>query len=456
MFQVEQKEAAEGIGSLYSELSIYKCGAKNIFMFSGFVQETNEIPNIQIGEVIAHGSTATVRKGRSASGGEYAVKIIFADNLIRRQEAKKEAAIHKALIHQHIIKLQSVHFTKTHAYLIMDYACKNELFMYIDPGSGLYEDISHLYLKQLYSVLKFMHSRGICHRDIKPENILLDKNYNLLVTDFGCSTVYRDATGRRALTKKCGSPNYMAPEILCSDYDGELVDVWSFGVVALVLLTGIVPWETPSPKDKNFERFRHSKFRDYSPFNLLSKEKLEMVERCLEIKAEKRARVNKLSENTWLNSPNIYMGPGGLIRNPALVASKLAPPELPAFSQPEMCISPVGRDSSSQPVFPSYDTFPIATRIYSCASPGISMKVLCMSMLDVLIPYKASDHTISFNTVDSCKNLISGEIYLRKNKAETLIIFQRIRGDCLEYKKMFNAIKDRFMINANGYTAAKQ
>lgn len=425
-------------------------------MFGGFVQETNEIPNIQIGEVIAHGSTATVRKGKSASGGEYAIKIIFADNLIRRQEAKKEAAIHKALVHQHIVKLQNVHFTKTHAYLIMDYACKNELFMYIDPGSGLSEDIAHLYLKQLQSVMRFMHSRGICHRDIKPENILLDKNYNLLVTDFGCSTLYRDSTGKRPLTKQCGSSNYMAPEILYGEYDGEPVDVWSFGVVALILFTGIVPWENPSPEDKSFERFRHSKFRDYSPFNLLNKNQLEMIEKCLEMKPEKRIKFSKLSDNPWLSAPNIYIGPDGLIRSPSLVASKLVPAELPAFSQPEMCNSPVGKEATSQPVFSSYDTFPIATRIYSCASPGISMKVLCRAMLDVLIPYKASGHIISFSTVDSCKNLISGEIYLKKNGPETLIIFQRTRGDCLEYKKMFNAIKDRFMANASAYASSRE
>ncbi|KAI5190991.1 serine/threonine-protein kinase CHEK1 [Nematocida minor] len=424
-------------------------------MFSGFIQETNEIPNIQIGEIIAHGSTSTVRKGKSASGEEYAIKIIFADNLIRRQEAKKEASIHKALMHQHIVKLQNVHFTKTHAYLIMDYAIKNELFMYIDPGSGLPEDICHLYLKQLLSVLKHIHSRGICHRDIKPENILLDKNYNLLITDFGCSTVYRDANGRRSLTKQCGSSNYMAPDIYYGEYDGELVDIWSFGVVALVLCTGVVPWESPCPEDKNFERFRLSVFRDYSPFNLLSKNKLELIEKCLAVKSEKRIKFNKLSENAWLSSPNIYMGPDGLVRSPVLVASKLAPPEMPAFSQPDMCNSPAGRDSSSQPIFLSYDTFPVATRIYSCASPGISMQVLCRSMKDILIPYRTSGNVISFSTVDSSKNLISGEIYLKKNGAETLIIFQRTRGNCLEYKKMFNALKERFMANADTYASSK-
>lgn len=419
------------------------------------MQEKSEVPNIQIGEIIAHGATSTVRKGKSASGAEYAIKIIFANTLARRQEAKKEAAIHKALVHQHIVKLQNIHQTQTHIYLIMDCAVKNELFMYIDPGSGLPEDICHLYLKQLFSALKYVHSRGICHRDIKPENILLDKNYNLLLADFGCSTVYRDANGRRPLTKHCGSSNYMAVDIYYGEYDGELVDVWSFGVVALVILTGIVPWEKPCPDDAEFERFRLSTLRDYSPFNLLGKDKLEMIERCLCIKPENRIRFGGLNDNVWLSSSNIYMGPDGLVRSPEIVAAKLVPGEAAAFSQPDVCISPVGRISNSQPVFLSYDTFPIATRIYSCALPSISMQVLCKSLADVLIPYKATDNVVSFSTVDGSKNIISGEIYLRRNGAETLIIFQRTRGNCLEYKKMFNAIKDRFMANADAHSSGR-
>ncbi|KAH9387225.1 serine/threonine-protein kinase CHEK1 [Nematocida major] len=417
------------------------------------VQEKNEIPNIQIGEIIAHGATSTVRKGKSASGAEYAVKIMFTDCPNRKSDAKKEAAIHKALVHQHIVKLQSVHFTKTHTYLIMDCAVKNELFMYIDPGSGLPEDICHLYLKQLFSALKYIHSRGICHRDIKPENILLDKNYNLQLADFGCSTVYRGANGRRLLTKQCGSSNYMAPDIHCGEYDGEFVDVWSFGMVALVILTGIVPWESPSPKDPEFERFRLSTFRDYSPFNLLNKRKLGMIEKCLTVKPDARIRLSGLSINEWLSSPNMYMGPDGLVRSPETVAAKLIPSEMAAFSQPDACISPAGRACSSQPVFLSYDTFPIATRIYSCAPPSISMQVLCKSLSDLLIQYRATGSVVSFSTVDGSKNLISGEIFLKKCGPETLIIFQRIRGNCLEYKKMFNIIKERFMANADAHTS---
>ncbi|KAI5134472.1 serine/threonine-protein kinase CHEK1 [Nematocida ausubeli] len=420
-------------------------------MSAGSIEEKNEILNIQMGDIIAHGATSTVRKGKSPSGAEYAIKIIFADSLTRKQEAKKEASIHRALAHKHIVKLQNFYLSKTHAYLIMDYAARNELFMYIDPGAGLPADICHLYLKQLFSVIKYIHSRGICHRDIKPENILLDSNYNLLLTDFGCSTIYRDVNGRRPLTKQCGSQNYMAPDIHYGKYDGELVDVWSFGMVSLVLLTGVVPWEKPTTDDKEFERFRISTFRDYSPFNLLSKDKLEMIEKCISVSPERRIRLSQLSENAWLAAPNLYMGPDGLVRSPEIVAAKLVPAEAAAFTQPDMCISPVGRECSSQPVFLSYDTFPMATRIYSCALVSVSQKILCNAFSDVLIPYKATGNIISFTTVDNSKNIITGEVYLRKSGAETLIIFQRTRGDCLEYKKLFNVIKDRFMRNFENY-----
>ncbi|KAI5179619.1 serine/threonine-protein kinase CHEK1 [Nematocida sp. AWRm80] len=418
-------------------------------MFSE-IEEVNEylsrnLPNIRVSRVVAYGTTGVVYIGESATQAKYAVKVMKAQDENAIALIKTESKIHAAMAHQHITALRWYFIEPPKAYLLMDYAENRELFTYIDLGKGISDDLSHLYLRQLYSALRHIHSLGVCHRDIKPENILLDKNYNLLLSDFGCSTLYRDKRVRRRLTRQCGSPNYMAPDIFCGDYDGELVDVWSFGMVALVLWTGVVPWSKPCLSDPAFEKYRLSRSREVSPFNRLSQEKLQMIERMLAIDPAKRCTLSEIGTFPWMSTRSIYTGPDGLIRSPECIASKLLPALDPGFSQPDICISPIGKEYSSQPVFMSYDTNPIPTRIYSIHNTQTTKKILIQALEDVLIQYKAGPDGISFTTVDSSKNLISGEIICRAVGQETLLIFQRTRGDCLEFKRMFNAVKDRFI-----------
>lgn len=415
----------------------------------------HSIPNTQIEDVIAYGSMSVVRRAIGASGTKYAVKIIKVKGIEHQQEIKKEMAIHKALIHKHVVRLRETYFFKPYVYFLMDYADNGELFVYIDPGKGIAEDLSHLYLKQLLCVLRYMHIHGICHRDIKPENILLDKNYNLLLADFGCSTLYKDAKGQRMLTKSCGSLGYMAPDIFYSDYNGEMADVWSFGILALVMWTGTIPWECARIGDPKFERYKISSNRDYSPFNCLSAEKLEMIEHMLAIDPSKRAKFSDIEKYPWFLANNGNMGPDGLVKNPSAIAERLMPPETLALSQPTECITPTGRMYSSQPVFVSYNEYPSATRIYVCAPPPVALKILSKTLSDALIQHKMHKNSISFNTVDAQKNAISGEILCRSIRKETMLIFQKTRGNCLEFKKMFNIIRDNFIESADTYYKSK-
>ncbi|KAI5192551.1 serine/threonine-protein kinase CHEK1 [Nematocida sp. AWRm77] len=403
----------------------------------------HSLPNIALDGVIAHGGSAVVKRGRTADGAECAVKIIHISSQKRLQEVSKEAKIHKLLVHKHIVKLKDIQVSAPYFYLVMEYAERNELFSYIDPGSGMAEDLCHLYLQQLHSALQYMHSRGICHRDIKPENILLDRNYNLLLTDFGCATVYRDAHERKVLSTFCGSPNYIAPEVYNKEYDGELADVWSFGMVAVVIMSGVVPWKQSTVGDPMFEKYKLTTVRDFSPFNLLSKDKLVFVESILQVDPQKRHGLSKIKENAWFRKKNMYTGPDGLIRNPEIVGRLLLPAAQTAFSQPDACISPVGKELSSQPVFMSYDSMPMSTRVYLQNGPKRSIERLCAVFEELLIQHKAYKNTLSFNTVDGSKNTLSGEVIVRSIGCESALIFQRTRGNCIEFKRMFNIVKER-------------
>lgn len=409
-------------------------------------ERRSHIPGLAFGEVIAHGATSVVRKARcAATGRDFAIKILSLDRSGIDAHVRKEAKIHSRLLHKNIVVLRNAIYEREISFLVMDYAHGGELFGYIEPGIGIFEKAFHLYLTQLHSALTYIHSKGICHRDIKPENLLLDRKMNLLLSDFGCATVYRIGTARRILDKYNGSPNYMAPEIAAGKYDGEHVDVWSFGMVALVMLTGTVPWASPFMGDTKFEMYVHTKYKDYPPFSSLCKEKKLFVESLLSVNPAKRPSVKEVGATAWMARENVLLGKDGMVKNPDVVREALMRPQAPSFSQPGECTSPPGWEYCSQPSFLTYDKVMIATRIYHSASIENTLLLLQKVLDEFLIQHKVSGHAASFNTVDGQKNPLSGEIFCRHVEEQSCLVFKRTRGDCIEFKRMFNTIKERFV-----------
>ena len=114
--------------------------------------------------------------------------------------------------------------------MVLEYVPNGELFDYILKKGRLQEDEARKFFRQLVTGISYMHSHNICHRDIKPENLLLDKD----ISDFGLSAfIGEDAYDTNSLQHTtCGSPNYVAPEVLKdSGYNGRFSDIWSVGVV---------------------------------------------------------------------------------------------------------------------------------------------------------------------------------------------------------------------------------
>jgi hypothetical protein len=158
----------------------------------------------------------------------------------------------KLVHHKSIVKLMEVLASRTKIFIVIELVTGGELFDKIVSAGRLDEDKARLYFRQLVDGVEYCHSKGVCHRDLKPENLLLDENGMLKISDFGLSALYDgDADGNSSrsqlLHTTCGTPNYVAPEVLADKgYDGRTADVWSCGVILYVLLAGFLPFDEPT------------------------------------------------------------------------------------------------------------------------------------------------------------------------------------------------------------------
>ncbi|KAL9261839.1 CBL-interacting serine/threonine-protein kinase 24-like protein [Drosera capensis] len=155
---------------------------------------------------------------------------------------KREISIMKIVRHPYIVRLHEVLSSRAKIYIILEFVTGGELFDEIVHQGRLSEKESRRYFQQLIDAVSHCHSKGVYHRDLKPENLLLDSRGNLKVSDFGLSALPKQ--GVDLLHTTCGTPNYVAPEVLSSQgYDGAAADIWSCGVILFVLMAGYLPFE---------------------------------------------------------------------------------------------------------------------------------------------------------------------------------------------------------------------
>ncbi|KAI0563296.1 Serine/threonine protein kinase [Gracilaria domingensis] len=202
---------------------------------------------------IGEGAFAEVRIAvHQESGEKFAVKIFDKARFPRpdfENDIRKEIRIMTYLNHPNIVRMNTVLVTPTKIYIVMELVTGGELYEEIVRNRRLDEATSRKYFQQIVDALVYCHRRGVVHRDLKPENLLLDNYGNIKITDFGMSWM-RDAIdpevhSKQLLKTQCGTPKYMAPEIILrapDGYDGEKIDAWECGVVLFALLAGYLPF----------------------------------------------------------------------------------------------------------------------------------------------------------------------------------------------------------------------
>jgi len=255
---------------------------------------------------LGQGNYSKVYLAHMEDGREVAVKAITKAKLRRSELEKihKETTILSQLQHPHIITYIEHFEDDQRIYIVTEYARGGELFEKIVEKEFYAEnDVKDIMLKLLKTV-KFCHERGIVHRDIKPENILLaskDDDSEIMLCDFGFAKKL-DEEQVTELQTACGTPGYVAPEVISRQPYGAACDVWSLGVVAYILLCGYPPFRADNKKQL-FQRIRNAEFKfDQEWWSQISQEAKDFVSSMLVANPTKRATLDDLLQHPFIQS----------------------------------------------------------------------------------------------------------------------------------------------------------
>ncbi|RHW70843.1 serine/threonine kinase [Trypanosoma brucei equiperdum] len=263
---------------------------------------TKRIGRYELGKTLGSGNFSKVKIGRDVeTGKEWAIKIIDKEQLVRErmeEQLKREIAVMKVLRQPNVIELREVMQTTNHIYIVLELVTGGELFDKIAAAKRFDENTARHYFHQLIAGVHYCHSQGIAHRDLKPENLLLDSDDTLKISDFGLSHLHNGNAGGQGtmLQTVCGTPNYVAPEVLKErGYDGVMADVWSCGVVLFVMLAGYLPFddENVNALFTKIERGEYRMSRHFSP-NARS-----LISRMLTVDPWRRITVAEITQHPW-------------------------------------------------------------------------------------------------------------------------------------------------------------
>ncbi|KAL0928912.1 hypothetical protein M5K25_000844 [Dendrobium thyrsiflorum] len=253
----------------------------------------------ELGRLLGQGTFAKVYHARNIRTSQsVAIKMIDKEKVFKvglRDQIKREISVMRLVKHPNIVQLYEVMASKSKIYFVLEYVKGGELFNKVLKGR-MKEDVARKYFQQLISAVDFCHSRGVYHRDLKPENLLLDENGNLKVSDFGLSALAESKKQDGLLHTTCGTPAYVAPEVISrKGYDGAKADIWSCGVILFVLMAGYLPFH-----DLNLmEMYKKIGKAEFKYPNWFPSDVRRLITRILDPNPATRISISKIKENSW-------------------------------------------------------------------------------------------------------------------------------------------------------------
>merc|ERR1712079_766196 len=252
-------------------------------------------------DVLGTGAFSQVRLAECRGDGHmYAIKIIDKKALKGKEDSlENEIRVLKRLDHRNVVKLLEAYESRTCVYLVMELVTGGELFdRIVEKGSYSEKDAADL-IKQVLSAVAYMHDQGVVHRDLKPENLLYysaDPDSKIMISDFGLSKMEESGV----MATACGTPGYVAPEVLAQKPYGKAVDVWSICVISYILLCGYPPFYDEN--DANlFAQILKGEFEFDSPYwDDISSEAKEFIRQLMCVDVDRRLSCESALQHAWI------------------------------------------------------------------------------------------------------------------------------------------------------------
>jgi len=269
-----------------------------------------------VSKVLGRGACGEVRLGfRIPDLHRVAIKVINKRTTStvpsNSQTIMNEVRILQSVNHPCIINLEDVIHTQDYLFIVLELAEGGELFEKIIEKTKFNEFEAKLHFYQIASAIQYLHSKNICHRDLKPENVLLcsldDNKPVVKITDMGLSKLVDLGPGGTVLKTFCGTPNYLAPEVIesASSSFGTYtmkVDCWSLGVILYIILSGTPPFTNERQCNKPLrQQIMQADFIFYPQlFNSVSKEAKDLIRSLLKVRPSERLSAEDILLHPWL------------------------------------------------------------------------------------------------------------------------------------------------------------
>ncbi|XP_033492757.1 serine/threonine-protein kinase DCLK3 [Epinephelus lanceolatus] len=259
----------------------------------------------EIGRVVGDGNFAVVRECRRRDNGQtLAVKIVERSKLIGREHMmQNELSLLGSLCHPRIVRLFAHHHTHTHLYLVMELVSGGDLFEAISERGKFPEAEAGLMVSDVSEALNYIHCKSIVHRDLKPENLLIERVAagicRLKLGDFGLAMIVTEP-----VYTICGTPTYVAPEILCETGYGVAVDIWALGVILYILLCGFPPFRSRDrDQEELFQLIKQGQIHFLSPYwDPISEEARGLVRALLQSDPTARLTAEQTLLHPWVKA----------------------------------------------------------------------------------------------------------------------------------------------------------
>ncbi|KAJ6382132.1 hypothetical protein OIU77_030731 [Salix suchowensis] len=257
----------------------------------------NNLGKYQVGRTIGEGTFAKVKVAVDTTNGHHVAIKIMDKNMVMESDLKnqvqREIRTMKLLHHPNIVRIHEVIGSKTKIYMVMEYISGGQLADKLSYAKKLDESEARKIFHQLIDAVDYCHTRGVYHRDLKPENLLLDGKGNLKVSDFGLSAFHKPAS---MLTTACGSPCYVAPELIANKgYEGAAADVWSCGIILFEILSGYLPFD-----ERNLIMlYKKISTAQYTCPEWFTESQKKLISRILNPNPRKRITISEIIEDEW-------------------------------------------------------------------------------------------------------------------------------------------------------------